>query len=98
MNKRAPHILTCMSQIEIAIVSYTLSADYVATIGADFDFEAVDDAILARLNELVPAGVSVQRDGRVFADAEAVEIAQAIDWEALLDSIDVDQILADHGR
>ncbi len=87
-----------MSRIEIALVSYTLSADYIATVGADFDFEAVDDAILARLNELVPAGVTVERDGRAFADEDAAEVAQAIDWDALLAQIDVDQILADHGR
>jgi hypothetical protein len=87
-----------MSQIEIATVAYTLSADYLATVGADFDVEAVDDAILAALNILVPPGVTVHRNGKAYADADVVEVARAIDWDELLNRIDVDQILADHGR
>ena len=87
-----------MSQIEIATVAYTLSADYLATVGADFDVEAVDDAILAALNTLVPPGVTVHRNGKAYADGDVVEVARAIDWDELLNRIDVDQILADHGR
>jgi hypothetical protein len=87
-----------MSQIEIATVSYTLSADYLATIGADFDVEAVDNAILAQLNTLVPAGVVVHRNGKAFADEDAASDAASIDWTELLSRIDIDQILADHGR
>lgn len=87
-----------MSQIEIATVSYTLSADYLATVGADFDVEAVDDAILARLNALVPPGVTVHRNGKAVADEAAADAARTIDWSELLSRIDVDQILADHAR
>ena len=87
-----------MTQIEIATVGYTLSADYLATVGADFDVEAVDNAILAQLNELVPEGVVVHRNGKAFASEERADEARAIDWDALLATIDVDQILADHGR
>ncbi|MFF1633804.1 hypothetical protein [Leifsonia sp. NPDC058248] len=87
-----------MSRIETGIVSYTLSSDYYARVGADFDTEAVDDAILAQLNRLVPVGITVERSGRVLADEELADVARAIDWPALLKTIDVDQILADHGR
>jgi hypothetical protein len=90
-------MLAIMSQIEIATVAYTVSADYLATVGADFDVEAVDDAILAQLNALVPAGVTVHRNGKAYADEDAVETARSIDWDELLSRIDVDQILADHG-
>ena len=76
--------LTVMSQIEIAIVPYTLSADYLATVGADFDVEAVDDAILTRLNALVPAGVTVHRNGKAYAEEDAAESARSIDWDELL--------------
>jgi hypothetical protein len=86
------------SQIEIATVPYTLSADYLADVGADFDVEAVDDAILAVLNSLLPAGVVVHRNGKAYADADVADEARAIDWDELLSRIDVDQILADHGR
>jgi len=87
-----------MAQVEVGIVSYTVSADYYAEVGADFDTEAVDDAVLAQLNLLAPAGVVVHRNGKAYADEEVADEARAIDWAALLKRIDVDQILADHGR
>ncbi|MEV8215086.1 hypothetical protein [Leifsonia sp. NPDC077715] len=87
-----------MSRIETGIVSYTLSGDYLARVGADFDTEAVDDAILAELNRMLPAGVVVERSGKVFAEEEAADEARSLDWDALLQRIDVDQILAEHGR
>ncbi|CAN5143913.1 hypothetical protein BH11ACT4_BH11ACT4_08670 [soil metagenome] len=87
-----------MAQIEITTIEYTLSADYLATVGADFDVEAVDDAILARLNDIVPPGVIVHRNGTVFADEDIADEARAIDWPDLLGRVDIDQILADHAK
>ncbi len=87
-----------MSRIEAGIVSYTLSSDYYAQVGADFDTEAVDDAILAELNRMLPSGIVVERSGKVLADEELAEVARSLDWPALLQQIDVDQILADHAR
>ncbi|WP_426623927.1 hypothetical protein ACPPVW_15230 [Leifsonia sp. McL0607] len=57
-----------MSRIEAGIVSYTLLSDYYAQVGADFDTEAVDDAILAELNRMLPSGILVERSGKVLAD------------------------------
>lgn len=87
-----------MDQVEVGTVAYTVSADYFATVGADFDSEAVDDAVLAQLNRLVPMGVVVHRNGKAYADANVADEARAIDWDRLLKKIDVDQILADHSR
>lgn len=87
-----------MAQVEVGIVSYTVSADYYATVGADFDTEAVDNEVLAELNKLVPMGVVVHRNGKAYADEDVAAVAQSLDWEALLKQIDVDQILADHAR
>lgn len=87
-----------MSRVEAGIVSYTLSSDYYAQVGADFDTEAVDDAILAELNRMLPSGIVVERSGKVLADEELVDVARSLDWPALLQQIDVDQILADHAR
>ena len=87
-----------MARIETGIVSYTISGDYYARVGADFDTEAADDAVLAELNRMLPRGVVVERSGKVYADEEVADEARAIDWEALLGRIDVDQILADHAR
>ncbi len=86
------------NQVEIATVAYTVSADYIAEVGADFDTEAVDDAVLAQLNLLLPTGIVVHRNGKAYADEDRVEAARAIDWNALLKRIDIDQILAEHGR
>ncbi|MDF2442066.1 MAG: hypothetical protein JWR01_269 [Subtercola sp.] len=85
-----------MSQIDVGIVSYTVSADYIAAVGADFDSEGVDDAVLAELNRLVPEGVVVHRNGRAFADESVAGEARKIDWDALLKRIDVNQILSEH--
>ena len=87
-----------MAQVEVGIVSYTVSADYFAEVGADFDTEAVDDAVLAQLNLLAPAGVVVHRNGTVFANEDVADEARRVDWPALLKQIDLDQILADNGR
>jgi hypothetical protein len=87
-----------MSRIETGIVSYTVSGDYLAGVGADFDTEAVDDAILAELNRMLPEGIVVERSGRVLAEEERADEARGINWDALLQRIDVDQILAEHGR
>jgi hypothetical protein len=87
-----------MSRIEAGIVSYTLSSDYYAQVGADFDTEAVDDAILAELNRMLPSGIVVERSGKVLADEQLADVARSLDWPALLQQIDVDQILADHAR
>ncbi len=90
--------LRVMSQVDAGIVSYTLSSDYYAQVGADFDTEAVDDAILAQLNRMLPLGILVERNGRVLADEDKADDARSIDWAALLKRIDIDQILADHAR
>jgi hypothetical protein len=87
-----------MAQVEITTVAYTVSADYFAEVGADFDSEAVDDAVLAQLNLKLPAGVVVHRNGKAFPDEDKADEARALHWDALLASIDLDQILADNGR
>lgn len=87
-----------MSQVEAGIVSYTLSSDYYDQVGADFNTEAVDDAILAELNGMLPVGIHVERNGKVLADEDQLDEARSIDWQALLKRIDIDQILAEHGR
>ncbi|MHA7986012.1 hypothetical protein ACX9R5_09405 [Rathayibacter sp. CAU 1779] len=83
---------------EITIIDYTVPADVYARYGADFDTEAVNNAVLAELNAIVPEGVIVQRNGKVFAEKDVEDIARDLDWKQLLDHIDLDQILAAHGR
>jgi uncharacterized protein YprB with RNaseH-like and TPR domain len=87
-----------MTAVEVATVSYTVSAEYFARVGADFDSQAVDDAVLAELNRIVPKGVVVHRNGKAFAEPEVAAAARDIDWDCLLKRIDIDQIMATHGR
>lgn len=83
---------------KITTVNYTVPAETYVEYGADFDTEAVDDAVLAELNARIPEGITVQRNGMVVAEPDAVQKAQDLDWAALLESIDLDQILAAHGK
>ena len=85
-----------MAKIEVGYVSYTVSADRLAAVGADFDSEAIDDAILAELNAKVGPAVEVHRDGKVFADEDVADRARQINWNELLGAIDIDQLIADH--
>lgn len=83
---------------EITTIDYTVSADVYARYGADFDTGAVNDAVLAELNAIVPEGVHVERNGKVFAQKSVERVARELDWKQLIGSIDLDQILAAHGR
>jgi hypothetical protein len=87
-----------VAEIEVGYVAYTVSADFFAQFGADFDSEAVDDAVLAELNGYAPFGVTVHRNGKVFAEELQADSARLIDWAPLLKRIDLEQILATHGR
>ncbi|NQX13265.1 hypothetical protein HQQ80_16690 [Microbacteriaceae bacterium VKM Ac-2855] len=87
-----------MSDIELGIVDYTVKAEVYEEVGGDFDTEAVDDAVLAALNAQLPAGLTVTRSGHVRGDESLRATAEATDWRSLLDAIDLDSILASHGR
>ena len=82
--------------IEVGYVSYTVTAERLSQVGADFDSEAIDDAILAQLNAAVAPAVVVHRDGKVFADEDVAEEAKQINWNELLEQVDIDQLIADH--
>jgi hypothetical protein len=82
--------------IEVGYVSYTVTAERLAAVGADFDSEAIDDAILLELNTKVGPAVVVHRDGKVFADEDTAERAKQINWNELLAAVDIDQLIADN--
>lgn len=82
--------------IEVGYVSYTVSAERLSQVGADFDSAAIDDAILAELNAKVGPAVEVHRDGKVFADEDSAERARQINWNELLEKVDIDQLIAEN--
>ncbi|GAA2224962.1 hypothetical protein N1031_04985 [Herbiconiux moechotypicola] len=87
-----------MTHTEITVLPYTVNADVYARYGADFDPEAVNDEILRIVNAAAPAGVTVERSGKVLAEDHAIEAARAFDWAGVLSRIDLDTILAEHGK
>jgi hypothetical protein len=87
-----------VTHTEITVLNYTVNADVYARYGADFNTEAVNDEILRILNEAAPAGVTIERNGRVLAEDSAVKTAREFDWAGLLKRIDLDTILGEHGR
>ena len=87
-----------MTHTDITVLNCTVNADVYARYGADFDTEAVNDEILRILNAVAPAGVTIERNGRVVAEDSAIEAARSTDWAALLKRIDLDTILAEHGK
>lgn len=82
----------------VTVLDYTVKAEVYAEYGADFDPEAVDDAVLVIVNDRLPDGVHMERNGAVYARPDALESARAVDWDALLGSINLPQILADNAR
>jgi hypothetical protein len=87
-----------VTHTEITVLNYTVNAEVYARYGADFDAEAVNDEILSILNEAAPAGVTIERNGKVLAEDAAIGTARSFDWAGLLKRIDLDTILAKHGR
>jgi hypothetical protein len=87
-----------VTHTEITVLPYTVNADVYARYGADFDTEAVNDEILRIVNAEAPAGVTVERSGKVLAEDHAIEAARGFDWAGLLARIDLDTILARHGK
>ncbi len=87
-----------MTHTRVTVLDYTVNADVYARYGADFDAEAVNDEILRIVNEAAPAGVTVERNGAVMAEDDAIRTAREFDWATVLKRIDLDTILAQHGR
>jgi hypothetical protein len=85
-------------RVQVAVLNYTVSADVYAEYGADFDPEAVNDAVRSQINSELPSGIVVERNGMVMAAPEAAEQAAQMDWDAILAGVDLAQILATHPR
>ena len=87
-----------MTHTEITVLNYTVNADVYARYGADFDAEAVNDEILRILNDVAPAGVTIERNGKVLAEDDAIHAARTFDWASTLKRLDLDTILAKHSK
>ena len=85
-----------MTTTQIGTFDYTTPAEFFGDYAGDFDIDAINDEVLDELNAMLPCGVTVARNGMIFATIEAADEAREIDWRELLDQIDVDAIMIKH--
>ena len=85
-----------MTTTQIGTFDYTTPAEFFGDYAGDFDIDAINDEVLDELNAMLPRGVTVARNGMIFATIEAADEAREIDWRELLDQIDVDAIMIKH--
>ena len=85
-----------MTTTQIGTFDYTIPAEFYGGYAGHFDTDAINDEVLDELNAMLPRGVTVARNGMIFATIEAADEAREIDWRELLDQIDVDAIMIKH--
>ena len=85
-----------MTTTQIGTFDYTIPAEFYGDFASDFDTVAINAEVLAKLNALLPDGVTIAANGMIFAEAEVADAARGIDWRELLDRIDVDTIMIKH--
>lgn len=72
--------------------------DYVNEFADDYDMEAVHRDYVRAVENSVFDGITVCLNGDVIAELRMVGIARAIDWEAIVDGVDIDAILQRHDK
>ena len=85
-----------MTTTQIGTFDYTIPAEFYGDFASDFDTVAINAEVLAKLNALLPDGVTIAANGMIFAEAEVADAAREIDYSELLDQIDVDAIMIKH--
>ena len=85
-----------MPTTQIGTFDYTTPAEFFGDYAGDFDIDAINDEVLDELNAMLPRGVTVARNGMIFAEAEVADEAREIDYREVLDQIDVDAIIIKH--
>ena len=85
-----------MTTTQIGTFDYTIPAEFYGDFASDFDTVAINAEVLAKLNALLPDGVTIAANGMIFAEAEVADAAREIDYREVLDRIDVDTIMIKH--
>ena len=98
IGKGTPEKGTEMATTQVGQIEYQVPCEFYGDFVEDFDTEAVNAALLARLNEQMPKGVGVAANGMVFAEfpltVSSEEIVAAI--AVAMEDIDVNEIIAAH--
>ena len=85
-----------MTTTQIGTFDYTIPAEFFGDYAGTFDIDAINDEVLDELNAMLPRGVTVARNGMIFAEVEMADEAREIDFAELLDAIDVATIANAH--
>lgn len=85
-----------MTTTQTGSFDYTIPAEYYGDYASDYDTDAINADVCDALNALLPEGVSIARNGMVFAELDAADVARGLDFAELLESIDVDSIVIRH--
>ena len=85
-----------MTTTQIGTFDYTIPAEFYGGYAGHFDTDAINDEVLDELNAMLPRGVTVARNGMIFAEVEMADEAREIDFAELLDAIDVATIANAH--
>ena len=97
IGKGTPEKGTEMATTQVGQIEYQVPSEFYGDFVEDFDTEAVNAALLARLNEQMPKGVGVAANGMVFAElpltVSAEEIVAAI--AVAMEDIDVNEIIGE---
>ena len=85
-----------MTTTQIGTFDYTIPAEFYGDFASDFDTVAINAEVLAKLNALLPDGVTIAANGMIFAEVEMADEAREIDYREVLDAIDVATIANAH--
>ena len=85
-----------MTTTQIGTFDYTIPAEFYGDFASDFDTVAINAEVLAKLNALLPDGVTIAANGMISAEAEVADAAREIDYREVLDQIEVDAIIIKH--
>jgi DNA-binding phage protein len=71
---------------------------YAGQFAGDFDMEAVHADYVTRLNEALPRGITLARNGDVYADVDVADEARDIDWDEFIGDYDPADLFERHDR
>jgi hypothetical protein len=75
---------------------YTIPAEHYGDFAADYNTDAINDAVCDAINAMLPEGITIARNGMIFADVDKADEARELDFAELLAAVDVDAIVDAH--
>jgi hypothetical protein len=71
-------------------------ADYAGDFLADYDMDAIRSDFIDEIQARLPSGVTLLGNGEVIADIDVDDQARELDWDEILEDIDVAPIFERH--